>query len=305
MHDIKVIAPATVSNVTCGFDCFGFALEEPYDELTLRMIPERSLRIRHLDRYGLPSDPQKNVAGVALFALMDSAGLDHGFELEINKGIKPGSGIGSSAATACAAVVAANRALGDHFSKSELIEFALEGEQIAAGSRVADNVAACMFGGFTLVRSTAPLDIVSLVHPTLHATVLHPQVEMKTTEVRGALPRDVPLAQAIQQWANVGGVVAALAGGDYSLLGRSMQDIIVEPHRRTLVPKFDEIKASCLDAGAIGGGISGSGPSIFMLSETGEQASNLANVMRTVFDPTGIEFNIYVSPVGGTGARVI
>jgi homoserine kinase len=176
MQDIKVIAPATVSNVTCGFDCFGFALAEPYDELTLRVIAETDLRIRHLDEYDLPSDPKKNVAGVALLALMESAGLDHGFEIEINKGIKPGSGIGSSAASACAAVVAANRALGDPFSKTELIEFALEGEQMAAGSRVADNVAACMFGGFTLVRSAAPLDIVSLEYPVLYATVLHPQI---------------------------------------------------------------------------------------------------------------------------------
>ena len=304
MQEVTVIAPATVSNVVCGFDCLGFALAEPFDELTLRWMAERTVRIRHRDKFGLPTDPQKNVAGVALLAMIKEARLDHGFEIEIRKGMKPGSGIGSSAASACGAVVAANRILDDRFSELDLVRFAIEGELAASGARHADNVAPCIFGGFTLVRSNDPLDIVQLEFPKLFATVIHPLIEIKTAEARALLPLEVPLADAVRQWGNLGSFVAGLSRGDYALVRRSMQDFIVEPVRKSLIPGFDRIKESCLDAGAIGGGISGSGPSVFMLSETGEQASNLANVMRGAFEPTGIEFNIYVSEIKSEGARV-
>ena len=268
MQEIKIHAPATVSNVVCGFDCLGFALSEPYDEMTVRRIKEQTVHISNHDDYGLPTDPDRNVAGVALNALLAAAGLDHGFEVEITKNIKPGSGIGSSAASACGAVVAANRLLDDRFSKVELVEFAMAGEMLASGSRHADNLAPCIYGGFTLVRSTEPLDIVMLDFLPLFATVIHPQIEIKTSEARAILPQQVPLADAIRNWSNLGALVAALAKGDYSLLARSMEDMIVEPVRKSLIPKFDEVKAASLDAGAIGGGISGSGPSVFMLRET-------------------------------------
>lgn len=304
MQEVTVIAPATVSNVVCGFDCLGFALAEPFDEVTLRLMAERTVRICHRDKFGLPTDPQKNVAGVALLAMIKEARLDHGFEIEIRKGMKPGSGIGSSAASACAAVVAANRILDDRFSELDLVRFAIEGELAASGARHADNVAPCIFGGFTLVRSNDPLDIVQLEFPRLFATVIHPQIEITTAEARALLPREVPLSDAVRQWANLGSFVAGLSRGDYALLRRSMQDFIVEPVRKSLIPGFDRIREACLDAGALGGGISGSGPSVFMLSETGEQASNLANVMRDAFEPTGIDFNIYVSEIKSEGARV-
>jgi homoserine kinase len=305
MEEISAIAPATVSNVVCGFDCLGFALSEPCDQVTLRPIAERAIRIRHQDTFDISTDPHKNVAGVTLLAIIDHAGLDHGFEVDIRKGIKPGSGIGSSAASASAVAVAVNKTLGDRFSKLDLVRFAMEGELLASGARHADNVAPCIFGGFTLVRSTDPLDIVHLEFPKLYSTVIHPQMEIKTSEARALLPREIPLTDAVTQWGNLGAFVAGLSQGDYALAARSMKDVIVEPARRSLIPKFDEMKEAALNAGALGGGISGSGPSVFMLSESREQASNVAGAMVEVFASTGIEFNIYVSEIAKDGARAV
>lgn len=305
MQEIHVLAPATVSNVVCGFDCLGFALSTPYDEMTVRLNGEPGIRIINRDDFGLPTDPEKNVAGVAAAALLEKAGADFGLEIEITKHIKPGSGIGSSSASSCGAVVAANRLLGDRFTKLELVEFAMEGEKLASGSRHADNVAPCIFGGFTLVRSTDPLDVVQIDFPPLWATVIHPQIEIKTAEARAILPKDVPLKTAIKQWGNLGSLIAGLAKGDYDLIARSMEDFIVEPVRKSLIPKFDKVKAAGLAAGALGGGISGSGPSMFMLSSDRNTAENVEAVMREVYLQTGIVFTTYVSEISGESVRIL
>lgn len=304
MDEISVLAPATVSNVVCGFDCLGFALEEPFDEMTVRRIGEKTIRIINHDNFALPTDPKQNVAGVALLALLDAAKIDSGFEVDITKHIKPGSGIGSSSASSCGGVVAANHILGDRFSKLELAEFAMEGEKLASGERHADNVAPCIFGGFTLVRSISPLDIVPIDFPPLFATVIHPQIEIRTSEARAMLPKEVPLNDAVSQWSNVGSLVAGLAKGDYDLIARSMEDLIVEPVRKSLIPRFDELKSASLESGALGGGISGSGPSVFMLCKTSEMAENVERAMRTVYSETGIEFNTYVSRIASNGCRI-
>lgn len=303
MDEVRVLSPATVANVVCGFDCLGFALEQPFDEMAVRKIDAREVRIINRDEYCLPTDPAKNVAGVALQAIIDGGQIEHGFEVEITKHIKPGSGIGSSAASSAGAVFAANRLLGDRFTKHELVEFAMAGEMLASGSRHADNLAPCIFGGFTLVRSMEPLDIIELEFPPLFATVIHPQIEIKTSEARAILPKVVPLKDAIRNWSNLGALVAALAKGDHSLIARSLEDTIVEPVRKSLIPYFDEIKAACLDAGALGGGISGSGPSVFMLSPTADEAENIGSAMRSVYAPTGIEFNVYTSRISTEGVR--
>jgi homoserine kinase len=305
MDEVRALAPATVSNVVCGFDCLGFALDEPHDEILVRRIKKREVRIINHDGFGLPTEAERNVAGVALLAMMQAADINFGFEVESTKHIKPGSGIGSSAASSCGAVVAANRILDDRFTKQELVGFAMEGERLASGAAHADNVAPCIIGGFTLIRSVDPLDVVSLEFPLLFATVIHPQIEIKTADARALLPRDVPLKDAVRQWADLGAFVAALAQGDYELLGRSMEDFIVEPVRKPLIPKFDEIKTASLSAGALGGGISGSGPSIFMLSESREQASNIESAMRRVFEPTAIEFNTYSSAICTEGVKFL
>jgi homoserine kinase len=305
MDSVRVHAPATVSNVVCGFDCLGFALSEPYDEIEVSRIDGSDIRIIHLDEFGLSTEPDRNVVGVALRAMLDSIGEDIGLGVQIRKNIKPGSGIGSSSASSCGAVVAANQLLGDRFSKLELADFAMEGEMLASGTRHADNVAPCIFGGFTLVRSADPLDIVSLKFPPLFATVVHPQIEIKTADARAILPNQIPLADAIRQWSNLGSLVAALADGDLELLARSMEDHIVEPVRKSLIPKFDEVKEASLGAGALGGGISGSGPSMFMLSETQDIAENIVDVMVEAYDPTGIDFQIHVSEISPHGVKLI
>ena len=305
MQEVSVLAPATVSNVVCGFDCLGFALEKPFDEMTVRKIPDRTVRIINRDDFNLSADPEKNVAGVTLLAILAAIDADFGFEVEITKHIKPGSGIGSSSASSCGAAVAANRLLGDRFSKLELVDFAMEGEKLASGERHADNVAPSIFGGFTLVRSTDPLDIVLLDFPQLFATVIHPQIEIKTSQARAILPKEVPLKTAIRQWGNLGSLVAGLAQGDYELIARSMEDYIVEPARKSLIPKFNEVKTASLEAGALGGGISGSGPSMFMFSKTRETAENVEQVMRSVYKEIKIEFNTYVSAISSNGVKFV
>jgi len=305
MDEVSILSPATVANVVCGFDCLGFALADPCDEMTVRKIDEPVVRIINHDIYGLPTDPQKNVAGVALQAMLDTADLDFGFEVEITKRIKPGSGIGSSAASACGAVAAANYLLNDRFAKLELVELAMAGEALASGSRHADNLAPCVYGGFTLVRSTEPLDIVELDFPPLFATVIHPQIEIKTSEARAMLPREVPLKDAIRNWSNLGALVAALAKGDYELIARSLEDNIVEPVRKSLIPKFDEVKAASIGTGALGGGISGSGPSVFMLCSTEATARGVAEAMDDIYSTTGIDFNIHVSEIKSEGIRFV
>jgi homoserine kinase len=304
MDQIRLLSPASVSNVVCGFDVLGFALVEPYDEMVVRWIEEPTVRMIHRDDFGLPTDPEKNIAGVAALAILDAAGIDRGVEIEITKNIKPGSGIGSSAASACGAVVAIDRLLGGRFSKLELVDLAMEGEKLASGAKHADNLAPCIYGGFTLVRSVEPLDVVELQFPEMYATVVHPQIEIKTSEARAILPKDVTLKDAIIQWANLGAFVAGLAAGDYDLIARSMHDVIVEPARRSLLPRFDEVKEASLMAGAMGGGISGSGPSIFMLSRTRETADAVAVAMSGVYSQTDIKFHTYVSPIASNGVTV-
>jgi homoserine kinase len=305
MQEVRVITPATVANVVCGFDCLGFALREPFDEMTVRRVDDPDIRIISRDDFNLPTEPERNVAGVSAAAMLERARVDFGIEIEITKHIMPGSGIGSSSASAAGAVVAVNRLLNDRFSKLELVDFAMEGEKLASGSRHADNVAPCIFGGFTLVRSTDPLDIVPLDFPPLWATVLHPQIVIKTAEARAILPKQVPLKTAVNQWGNVGSLVAGLAKGDYDLIARSLEDAIVEPARKYLIPGFDEVKSASLKTGALGGGISGSGPSIFMLSSDASTAGNVEKAMRSVYSPTSIQFTTYISEINGEGVRVL
>lgn len=306
MKEIVVHAPATVANVVCGFDCLGFALEKPFDEIKLRLIDEKTVRIKHLDDYNLPLEPEKNVAGAAILSMLNLIEENVGFEIEITKHIKPGSGVGSSAASAAGAAAGANILLGNRFSKQELVEFARDGEFAACGTRIADNVSACIYGGFTLVRTTEPVaDVVALEFPKLFATVIHPQIEIKTGDARIFLKPQLQLKTAVRQWGNVGALVAGLAKGDYDLIARSLEDFVAEPFRKVLIPRFDDLKNESLRQGAIGGGISGSGPSVFMLSETLETAHKVENKMREIYSETEIDFNIYVSAINSEGVRLI
>lgn len=300
---LTLYSPATVANMVCGFDVLGFALESPYDTMHLCLTEQPGVVITHEDGFNLPTAPARNVAGAALLALLRAAPAGTGFEVRINKAILPGSGIGSSAASAAGAVVGANRLLGGIFSPEELVRFAMFGEEVASGAQHADNIAPAIYGGVTLIRSAEPLDIVPLSAPPLHVTVVHPQIEIRTADARQILKQQVPLKAAIRQWANVAGLVAGLLKSDYKLIGRSLEDVIVEPVRSILIPGFAVVKSASIAAGALGGGISGSGPSIFMLSETEATAQAVAAAMRAVYEKLGVDFHIHVSTINPVGVR--
>ena len=294
---VLVKPPGTVANVVCGFDILGFALNDPCDEMILKLSDEPGIHIINKDDYNLPLEAEKNVSGAALLALLDEATDVKGFKLISKKNIKPGSGIGSSAASAAGVVVAANHLLGNRFSKEDMVRFAMFGEKVASGVKHADNIAPCIYGGVTLIRAIHPLDIVSIKAPPLHVTVVHPQIEVRTADARQILKQKVLLKDAIKQWGNIAGLVAGFINGDYDLIGRSLEDVIIEPIRSILIPGFDEVKKRSKEAGALGGGISGSGPSIFMLSKDAVTANNVAEAMKDVFNKIGIDFHTHVTTI--------
>ena len=304
MNSIKVKSPATLSNLCCGFDILGMALNEPNDIMELILKEEPGINIQHLDSFNLPLDPKKNIAAVALQAMLDDLKYEKGFDIIIEKKIKPGSGIGSSAASAAGIVVAANELFGKPYSKQQLVAFAMEGELLASGSRHADNLAPCIYGGLVLIRDTASLDIIELKTPPLFITIVHPQIEIKTSYAREILPKEIPLKSAVIQWANVAGLVTGFLNSDYQLISRSLQDIIVEPVRSKLIPGFDDVKKNAMAAGALGGGISGSGPSLFMLSEKESTAIAIEKEMKIIYDKLGIEYKTYVTTVAKNGVEV-
>lgn len=301
---IKISSPATVANLVCGFDILGMALNEPEDILEMKLIDQPVIRITHADEFGLSVEPGKNVAGVSLLALQEALEKKIGFQLVIHKGIKPGSGLGSSAASAAGAVVAANHLLGNIFSKDELVKFAMNGEKLASGVKHADNIAPCMYGGIILIRSIFPLDIVPLSAPPLYVTVVHPQIEVKTSDARQILRKEVKLKDAIRQWGNIAGLVTGFLKNDYELIGRSLEDVIIEPVRSILIPGFDEVKKNSKETGALGGGIAGSGPSIFMLSKDESTARQVEEIMKDIYQKMGIDFRTYVTTINDEGTRV-
>lgn len=304
MNSVTVHAPATVANLVCGFDILGLALAEPYDVMKLTLVNEPGVRIINRDEYNLPTQPEKNVAGVVLLAMLEKLPPGTGFELEVTKHIKPGSGIGSSAASAAGAAVAANHLFGKQFSTDELVQFAMNGEKLASGVKHADNIAPCILGGVTLIRSIHPLDIIPIPSPQLFVTVVHPQIEVRTSDARQILRKQVLLKDAIKQWGNIAGLVTGFVTNNNALIGRSLEDVIIEPIRSILIPGFDELKSKCREAGALGGGISGSGPSVFMLSETQEIALATEAVMKEVYERMGIAFHTYVTRIGaGVGVN--
>lgn len=302
---LTIHSPGTVANMVCGFDVLGLALNEPYDVMTIKLIDEPTVIIHNVDSYGLPTEPEKNVAGVALLEMIDKLDRKTGFDITIEKLIKPGSGVGSSAASAAGAVVAANHLLGNIFTNDDLVQMAMFGEKLASGVKHADNIAPCIFGGVTLIRSILPLDIINVPSPLLYVTVVHPQIEVRTEDARQILKKQILLKDAIKQWGNIAGLVAGLMKSDYDLIGRSLEDVLIEPVRSILIPAFAEVKAKSLEAGALGGGISGSGPSIFMLSKDEATAIAVENAMKDVYTKTGIAYHTYVTTINKNGVRIV
>ncbi|MGZ4065768.1 MAG: homoserine kinase [Bacteroidia bacterium] len=304
MKKVIVYTPASVANVVCGFDILGFALDGPFDKMVIYKTDKKGVTIVNLDDYNLPVDPTQNVIGAALMAMLKEVNEDAGFVVESTKSIKPGSGIGSSAASAAGAVVGANHLLHNLFTKRELVNFAMYGEEIASGARHADNIAPCIYGGVTLIRSLENLDIISIPVPELHVTVLHPQIEVKTSEARKVLGKEILLKDATKQWANIAGLMTGFLQRDYNLISRSLEDVIAEPLRSHFIPGFHEVKQKCMEAGALGGGISGSGPSVFMLSKNKVTAMEVEGAMREVYGKMKINFNTYVTSINKDGVRL-
>jgi homoserine kinase len=306
MDYLKIFAPATVANVSCGFDSLGFAVDAIGDEITFTKTAEKGVKITTITGADLTYDIDKNAASAVVKKILNAANADFGIELTIHKGFSPGSGLGSSAASAAGAAFGANKLVGNRYSELELTKFAMFGEEVACGSQIADNVAAAIYGGFILVRSYKPLEIIKLPVPDeLRVVAIHPQITIKTKDARAVLPEKIALKDAVTQWANVGGLISGLFTDNYPLISRSLVDIIAEPARKPLIPFFDEVKDSALKAGALGAGISGSGPTIFALCEGNEVAKKVYHSIEESYKNKGIDFEMFISKVNQEGIRIL
>lgn len=311
IRGVKVYSPATIANVACGFDILGLALNEPIDEMIFRKSNSPGVHICDIKGANLPKQSNKNVVGVVLEKLLHYLPNNKcGIEVDILKNIKPGSGIGSSAASAAGAAVGANLLFGNYFKANELINFSLEGERLACGIPHADNVSPAILGGFTLVKTNvtndkiSDIEVISLPSPKkLWVTVIHPQIEIKTSEARKILKETVFFKTSILQGGNVGALVSSLYREDYCLLGRCLEDFIVEPIRSTYIPAFFSLKMKCKKIGALGGSISGSGPSVFMFSKGKETAYKVAECMHKIYNELNIQYKIYISRINNIGIK--
>lgn len=307
-RELRVFAPATVANVACGFDIFGFALEMPGDEIIVRLKSKPGVTLAKItgDKGVLSLEPGKNTAGVSVLKLLEFLNSSQGMEIELHKKMPLGSGLGSSAASAAGSVFAANVLLGSPLCIKELIPFAMEAERIACGSAHADNVAPALLGGFILIRSYQPLDIIEIpLKIDLYCSILHPKIEIRTEMARQMLKKEITLEQLVMQSGNAAGLIAGLLQGDYSLVNRSLENIFDEPIRSKLIPGFYEIKAAAIKAGALGCSISGSGPSVFALTQEKCHAQKVGLAMMNTCRAKGLDCDLYVSSINKQGPKIL
>jgi homoserine kinase len=308
MSSIKIFAPASVANVACGFDIFGFAVDNPGDEIILTKNNTGKLNILSIEGDGgrLPLDPTKNTSTIAIQKFLEHLSSGQGFDVKLKKLMPLGSGMGSSAASAVAGVFAANQLMGKPLAQKALLPFAMEGERIACGSAHADNVGPSLMGGFVVIRSYDPLDLIQIKTPSeLYATIVHPQVEVNTKDARNILRREVSLKNTITQMGNVAGLIAGLMTPDYDLISRSLVDVIIEPIRAILIPQFDDVKNAAIENGALGCSISGSGPAMFALSKDLETAQKVGLAMQNGFAKVNIGSECYVSTINQNGPLIM
>lgn len=307
--EVRAFAPASVSNVGCGFDIFGFALDNPGDEVVIRIVDKKALVIKNItgDNGEISKDIENNTAGIAVKSFVNEIGFDGGLEIEIDKKMGVGTGLGSSAASAVASVYALDCLLETKFDKHKLLRFAVEGEKLTSGGRTsADNVAACLFGGFIIVRSVDDLDVINIDYPEdLYCSILYPHILIRTSDMRKILKTEITLDDGVKQWGNIAALVAGLMKKDHELIGRSLQDYIIEPTRSILIPGFNEIKKMALENGALGSSISGSGPSMFALSRSRKTASDIVVAMQKITDKMGIQSDTYISRINRIGPRIL
>jgi homoserine kinase len=306
---IKVFAPATVANVVCGYDVLGFAVDEPGDEVIMRLTGKSGITISKItgDDGRLPLDPLKNTVSASVRHYLDFIGEPElGVDIELHKKMPIGSGLGSSSASTVAGLFAVNTLLNNKLSALELVPFAMKGEELACGYGHADNVAPALLGGFVLIKSYEPLDIIKLPSPDeLYAAIVYPEVDVPTKDARQMIRSKVYLKDAVTQMGNVAGLVSGLFMKDYDLIGRSMSDILVEPTRSILIPDFYRLKELAMNAGGIGFGISGSGPSVFALTKNEETAKTITNVLQQHLKDIAINSLAFVSKVNEKGPVVL
>lgn len=306
MDYLKIFSPATIANVSCGFDSLGLAVDEIGDEMTFVKTPQKGVEITTITGAELTYDVDKNAASAVVKKMLLDAKADFGIQLTMHKGYFPGSGLGSSAASSAGAAFGANQLLGKPYSNLELTKFAMFGEEVACRSQIADNVAAAIYGGFVLIRSYQPLEVVKLPVPSeLRLVAIHPQIEVRTEDARNVLPKEIALKDAVTQWANVGGLISGLYSNNYELISNSLKDVIVEPHRKKLIPFFDEVKSAAIKAGALGAGISGSGPTIFALCKGDEITEKVYNEIEKSYRNKNIDFEMYTSKVNKEGIKIL
>ncbi|SKB47648.1 homoserine kinase [Sphingobacterium nematocida] len=310
LDKVRVFAPATVANMICGFDILGFAVDKPGDEVKMYRVSEPGVRIRCItgDDGRLPLDPDRNTVSACVKMLLSDLGLlnDIGVEIELIKHMPIGSGLGSSSASTVAGLFAVNVLLGSPLSKTELMPYCVEGERLACGYGHADNVAPALMGGVTLIRGQADLDVIRLPVPDeLYVGIVFPQVDVPTRDARKLIKDKVLLKDAVVQWGNIAGVVAGLFQNDYGLIGRSMQDVLIEPTRAILIPEFYEMKRIALENGALSFGISGSGPSVVAVSRGGEVAQIIVDKIKDHLSAREIDSLQYVSAVNIAGPKVL
>ncbi len=306
MNKTTVFAPATIANLGCGFDVMGMALDEEGDVLEMSMSEGDGLNIANACSVPLPEDKEKNVITPVVQAFLKATGRKAQIDITVKRKIYPGSGIGSSAASSAAAAYGMNELFGRPYTPQELVVFAMEGERLACGSAHADNVAPAIMGGAVLVRGYNPLDVIQLPVPdNFYCSVVHPQIVVTTKQAREVLPTQIPLQTAVRQWGNVGGLVAGFFSGDIKLIGRAMHDEVAEPFRKAFIPGFDQLKARLLNAGALAMNISGSGPSVFALSDNKATADIVGVIMWEHFAAQGIASETFVMKVSQNGAKTI
>lgn len=306
VNKLTAFAPATSANLGVGFDILGLALDAVGDKVTLTKRDDGQIVIEKINSVtGLPLEPNKNTASYALQKMCEELGISCGFSMQIDKGIAMGSGMGGSAASAVAAVVALNGFLNNPVSREKLVEYALYGEEIASGGRHADNVAPCVFGGITLIRSLAPMEVINLPYPELYCVIIHPHLQVETKSARGILKPEVPLKKYVEQSAQLGAAICAFYQKDIELLRRSMQDLIIEPQRANLVTGYYQVKEAALKSGAITATFSGSGPSMLAFCDSKTNAEKVTLAMLAMFNKHGIEADQWISPINPNGAYII
>ena len=307
MNSVKVFAPATVANVSCGYDVLGFAVHSPGDEVIMHLNSSKQVTLDKIegDEGRLPRNPEQNTVSAVVINFLKHLGKEQGVSIELYKKMPFGSGLGSSSASAVAGLVAINELMGQPLSREELLPFAMEGERLACGNAHADNVAPALLGGMVLVRSYKPLDVVRLPVPDgISIALLYPHVEIPTKEARRILKQHIPIQDAVTQWGNVAGLVAGFCTNNPELIGRSMQDVVIEPIRAMLIPHFYEMREIATANGALGFSISGSGPSVFALCKGEETAHKVAQALADKLHSRDIGVNSYVSSINAEGPKV-